>query len=325
MIDIEKRKQLELVRGSSAYKAMLTDVDIAGGHSFIFSSPDVLLSHSLCYLAAAGTVCDTSCLTCKRCAKVLGGNCLDITDFGQEKAMTEHIDKVLDGCSYAPYELPYKFYFLNFSERNDSVQNKLLKTLEEPPSAAKFIIITSSLSSILPTVKSRCAVFEPSLTEAELLGYEDDDNPNISYAKYAARGSLTEFFELASGKNVENFLSALNIARGIGKSSDMVRLLKYLPVGGSGVRAKLKKTLGYLELIYGDVMKTHGGVRVKTLGLYDIDALTARLAFGGMSESLAAIRRAVRRCEGGNLTSVADELILKLTEINYNAGAANAQ
>lgn len=319
MTDAVKKQQLELVRGSPAYAAMLRDVDFAGGHSFAFCSPDTLLSHSLCYLAAAGTVCGDACMSCQKCKKVLGGNCLDVIDYGTEKVMTEDIDKVLEGCGYAPYELPYKFYFLNFSERNDSVQNKLLKTLEEPPSSAKFIIITSSLSSLLPTVRSRCAVFEPRLREDELLGFEDEFNPNLNYAKYAARGNMTEFFGLLYGKNVEYLLCALNIARGIGKSSDMVRLLKYLPSGGTGARARIKKTLGYLELIYGDVMKAHAGLRVSAFGLYDMDALQGRLAIGGISASLAAIRHAVSRCDGGNLSSVADELILKLTEVNYNA------
>lgn len=325
MLDAAKKSQLEFVRRSSAYEAMRIGVDIKDGHSFVFSSPDTVLSHLLCFLAAADTVCpDGICFKCKKCVKVFGGNCLDIADYGGDKVMTEDIDKVLAGCGYAPYELPYKFYFLNFSERNDAVQNKLLKTLEEPPSSAKFIIITSSLSSLLPTVKSRCAVFEPSLLEGELLGYEDEFNPNISYARYAARGNMTEFYGILSGNNVDNLLAALNLVRGIGKSSDMVKLLKYLPGGGTGVRPKFKKTLGYLELIYGDIMKAHGGIRAQTYGVYDMDALKARIAPGGIPEALTAIRRAAARSEGGNLASVADELILKLTEINYNSSISKS-
>ena len=315
-----KREYIDFAKKSAAFSAAASAVDFGQGHAFIFDSADTVLSRTLAYLLTASTVCDNACGACKKCGRIFSGKSLDIIDFGDEKIKVEDIDKVTDSCLYMPYELPYKIYILNFTERNDAAQNKLLKTLEEPPERAKFILLTESLQALLPTVRSRCAVYSPKVSESQQIDiYDDDINPNLPYAKYGARGNLTEFDNIMSGKSVENMINAINIIKGLGKSGDMIKLLKYLPSSGTGNRAKLKKTLGYLELILGDIMKAVAGLAVNTFGLYDINTVKNKFDGGGISESLKAVRRAVSRTDSGNLTSVADELIIKLTEVNYNA------
>lgn len=60
-----------------------------------------------------------------------------------------------------PFESPYKIYILDevhmFSK---GAWNALLKTLEEPPAHALFILATTELDKVPETVQSRCQVFE---------------------------------------------------------------------------------------------------------------------------------------------------------------------
>lgn len=53
---------------------------------------------------------------------------------------------------------------------NPQAANSLLKSLEEPPEGSHFIFVTSNVSSVMPTIRSRCQIFSfPALSEAELM------------------------------------------------------------------------------------------------------------------------------------------------------------
>lgn len=60
-----------------------------------------------------------------------------------------------------PFESPYKLYILDEAHMlSKGAWNAFLKTLEEPPSHALFVLATTELSRIPETVQSRCQVFE---------------------------------------------------------------------------------------------------------------------------------------------------------------------
>lgn len=60
-----------------------------------------------------------------------------------------------------PFESPYKLYILDEAHMlSKSAWNAFLKTLEEPPAHAIFVLATTELSKVPETVQSRCQVFE---------------------------------------------------------------------------------------------------------------------------------------------------------------------
>src|SRR3954465_10974491 len=60
-----------------------------------------------------------------------------------------------------PFESPYKVYILDEAHMlSKSAWNAFLKTLEEPPKHAVFILATTELERVPETVASRCQVFE---------------------------------------------------------------------------------------------------------------------------------------------------------------------
>lgn len=55
------------------------------------------------------------------------------------------------------HDIPYRFVFiLDAHLMNDQAQNALLKSLEEPPEGLVFILVTSNIDLLLPTIQSRC-------------------------------------------------------------------------------------------------------------------------------------------------------------------------
>lgn len=69
----------------------------------------------------------------------------------------ETIRKLIDEASLPPYEAPVKVFIIHDAHQMlPYSSNALLKTLEEPPFHCYFILLTSSLDSILPTIASRC-------------------------------------------------------------------------------------------------------------------------------------------------------------------------
>ena len=73
----------------------------------------------------------------------------------------EDIRALTEGVYTLPFESPYKVYLLDEAHMlSKSAWNAFLKTLEEPPAHAVFILATTELEKVPETVQSRCQVFE---------------------------------------------------------------------------------------------------------------------------------------------------------------------
>lgn len=73
----------------------------------------------------------------------------------------EDIRTLTEGVYTLPFESPYKVYLLDEAHMlSKSAWNAFLKTLEEPPAHAVFILATTELEKVPETVQSRCQVFE---------------------------------------------------------------------------------------------------------------------------------------------------------------------
>jgi DNA polymerase III subunit gamma/tau len=73
----------------------------------------------------------------------------------------DDIRTLTDGVYTLPFQSPYKVYILDEAHMlSKSAWNAFLKTLEEPPSHAVFILATTELDKVPETVQSRCQVFE---------------------------------------------------------------------------------------------------------------------------------------------------------------------
>ena len=105
------------------------------------------------------------CNECHSCVQADTFNNPDIIYLQHEKPGTIGVDDVRLGINdtvvIKPYSSRYKVYIIEEAEKmTPQAQNALLKTIEEPPEYAIFIMLCSSLEQILPTILSRCIVLK---------------------------------------------------------------------------------------------------------------------------------------------------------------------
>ncbi len=69
----------------------------------------------------------------------------------------DQVREVVERTAYRPFEGRRRVVIVDEADAMLSeAQNALLKTLEEPPSASMFVLVTSRPDELLPTVRSRC-------------------------------------------------------------------------------------------------------------------------------------------------------------------------
>lgn len=102
----------------------------------------------------------------------------DIINVVHEKPHLISVDdikeQVTDNSVIKPYANDYKIYIIDEAEKmNEQAQNKLLKTLEEPPSYVIIILITKNAEHFLDTIRSRCLIL--SMDGAGKMQYDSDE------------------------------------------------------------------------------------------------------------------------------------------------------
>ena len=100
---------------------------------------------------------------CRSCIQFESGNHPDVRYVTHEKPASIGVDDVRSQISgdimIKPYNGRYKVYIVDDAElMTPQAQNALLKTIEEPPSYAVLIFLTSSPESLLATIRSRCVL-----------------------------------------------------------------------------------------------------------------------------------------------------------------------
>ncbi|MCR5301195.1 MAG: DNA polymerase III subunit delta [Lachnospiraceae bacterium] len=101
------------------------------------------------------------CTECKNCIQAATRNHPDIITVTHDKPNTVSVEdvrqQIVSDAQIKPYQSRWKIYIMNEAEKmTPQAQNAILKTLEEPPEYVVIMLLTTSKSSMLPTVLSRC-------------------------------------------------------------------------------------------------------------------------------------------------------------------------
>jgi DNA polymerase-3 subunit gamma/tau len=98
------------------------------------------------------------CNTCTSCLEINGGISVDVQEIdGASNTSVENIREINENIKYPPVSSPYKVIIIDEVHMiSINAFNALLKTLEEPPSHAKFIFATTESHKVPATINSRC-------------------------------------------------------------------------------------------------------------------------------------------------------------------------
>jgi DNA polymerase-3 subunit delta' len=137
--------------------------------SLLLAGPEGVGKRKLAIAAAQALNCQNprtsetdvdACGVCPSCSKIARGIHPDVIVIEPGETGTIKIDAVrdvIDRAGYRPFEGRRRVVIIDQADGLVAqAQNALLKTLEEPPSASAFLLVTSRPDALLPTVLSRC-------------------------------------------------------------------------------------------------------------------------------------------------------------------------
>ena len=137
-------------------------------HAFLFCGPRGVGKTTCARILAKTINCEhpgedgEACNTCNSCVSFNDGASLNIHEL--DAASNNSVDDIrtlVEQVRFAPQAGEYKVYIIDEVHMlSSSAFNAFLKTLEEPPPYAIFILATTEKHKILPTILSRCQIFD---------------------------------------------------------------------------------------------------------------------------------------------------------------------
>ena len=134
------------------------------GHSMLLLSRDTYALEQYAKYLVSALMCvgeGKPCGVCSECKKCQHGNNVDVLYYprSNKNMNSAEINELIEATFSAPYEADKKVFVISNANGIDAgMQNKLLKTLEEPPHNTFFILTATEDNNILPTIKSRCRI-----------------------------------------------------------------------------------------------------------------------------------------------------------------------
>ena len=226
------------------------------------------------------------CGECPACEEIARGGSLDVLEIdGASNNGVEQVREIIEGSRYAPSRDRFKIYIIDEVHMlSTAAFNALLKTLEEPPPAVKFMFATTEHHKIPDTILSRCQEFEfrtvaPTEIAAQLQMIAQAESIEISEA------ALRTLARSAAG-SLRDGISALDqIIAATGnkiEEQDVTELLGLIErdVLRQTIRALIEQNTAALLLIVDDLSKSGRDYRYFTTAMmgYLRDVLVAKVA-----------------------------------------------
>ena len=136
-------------------------------HAYLFTGPRGVGKTTMARILAKALNCERGpveepCNECRACRAVGAGNAMDVIEIdGASNRGIDDIRELREAVRYSPAMLTRKVYIIDEVHMlTTDAFNALLKTLEEPPAHAVFVLATTEALKVPQTILSRCQRFD---------------------------------------------------------------------------------------------------------------------------------------------------------------------
>jgi len=269
------------------------------------------------------------CTACRRIGRGAHPDVILIEPGDTGSIKIEQVRDAIDRAGYRPFEGRKRVVIIDEADALvPAAQNALLKTLEEPPSASMFLLVSSIPDALLPTVLSRCprlrfGALAPAEVAEVLVRDHEYTEADARAAASDADGSVGRALAAESADLVEARTLAHRLLEQTARVSDPVRRLEAAKDLGSrkssaaGERDQLAACLRALASLLRDIGILAIGADRRMLGNADLEAqlepLTRAFDSRRSTTAYAAVDRALAALErNASPKVVADWLVLQL-------------
>lgn len=233
--------------------------DLQSG-SFLFSGPEGIGKRKMAQALVQYFLCDMNmgCGECGSCRRVENETheSLLLIDQDADIIKMDDVSKVKDFLRLKALG-KFRFIIINNAHRlNIPASNALLKTLEEPPEGVYFILVSSRISGLLMTIKSRCRLIPFSiLAEADLA--RASEMSGFSVSNFGTSGQL----HLVAKSQDKEFKPIVGLACTI---LDLIAEGKFETLNDSQKtivksRDQFQDLITYLEIFVRDILLVQAG------------------------------------------------------------------
>lgn len=262
------------------------------------------------------------CGQCRSCRQALSGNQPDIIYVNHEKPNTISVDdiraQVNNDVAIKPYSSRYKVYIINEAEKmTPQAQNAILKTLEEPPEYAVLLLLVSNVSTLLPTILSRCVLLNmkpvrDALVKKYLMEQLQIPDYKADVCVAFARGNVGKAKALASSEEFENVKNeALGLLKYL-QDMEIPEIVTAVKKAGE-YKLEVNDYLDILAIWYRDVLLFKATADVNHLifreEIQTIRKVAGRSSYEGIENVIRSLDKAKKRLDANVNFDLAMELL----------------
>ena len=262
-------------------------------HAMLFCGTDGVGKFLVAEALAAAILChapvhNQACGHCKACRALAAGTHPDFFQIQPESETKaapairiEAVRKLQEEIARIPLLSERRVVIMQEADKmNEAAANCLLKTIEEPSGQIVFILLTSRPSALLDTIISRCMRVEFGILQPEelvkILQQQGIEEPLAGKLASIADGSVSKALAMQDEELLNLQTQAFDLASAAG-TLGVEQLLQLAKEMSSHSRERLIQWLGFLAMIYRDLLMLYSGSGLPLYNQSDIDRLSSLL------------------------------------------------